>query len=233
MTSITAYFTQLDRFQVSLGDRGIATSDQEKTMAAGAQMWQSKMFTEDQMVALENRTSATQTWTELQTYFTEKWLEQKHYPATMAKQSRFKEAALQAQEAAAAEEEGEMQAMLFAMLQDQHTKQIAQMEATNKANMEAMMEKMNSLVASNATRQTHQPDKEKFHRADMSNPPAVAAIKQRSLKRKRRYAPTVKLSRCTSPRIAMNWRRTKQSAIRDGSPSLRQHLPLDRDRGQQ
>jgi len=140
-TSITAYFTQLDRSQVSLGDRGIATSDQEKTMAAGAQMWQSEMFTEDQMVAWENRTLATQTWTELQTYFTEKWLERKQYSATTAKKSRFKEAVLQAQEAAAAEEEGETQTMLFAMLQDQHTKQIAQMEATNKANMEAMMEK--------------------------------------------------------------------------------------------
>jgi len=53
-----------------------------------------------------------------------------------------------------------MQTMLFAMLQDQHTKQITQMEAKNKANMEAMMDKMNALVASNATRQTHQPDKE-------------------------------------------------------------------------
>jgi hypothetical protein len=104
-------------------------------MAVGAQMWQSEMFTEDQMVAWENRTSVTQTWAELQTYFTEKWLEQKQYSATTAKQSRFKEAVLQAQEAAAAEEEGETQAMLFAMLQDQHTKQIAQMEATNKANM--------------------------------------------------------------------------------------------------
>ena len=109
-TSITAYFTQLDHFQVSLGDCGIATSDQEKMMAAGAQMRQSKMFTEDQMVAWENRTSATQMWAVLQTYFTEKWLEQKQYSSTMAKQSRFKEAALQAQEAAAAEEEGEMQA---------------------------------------------------------------------------------------------------------------------------
>jgi hypothetical protein len=47
--SITMYFTQLDCFQVSLGDRGIAMSDQEKTMAACAQMWQSEMFTEDQM----------------------------------------------------------------------------------------------------------------------------------------------------------------------------------------
>jgi hypothetical protein len=120
MTSITAYFTQLDCFQVSLGDRGIATSDQEKTMAAGAQMWQSEMFTEDQMVAWEDRTSAMQTWAELQTYFTEKWLERKQYSATTAKQSRLKEAAPQAQEAAAAEEEGETQAMLFAMLQDQH-----------------------------------------------------------------------------------------------------------------
>jgi hypothetical protein len=40
-TSITAYFTQLDRFQVSFGNRGIATSDAEKTMAAGVQMRQS------------------------------------------------------------------------------------------------------------------------------------------------------------------------------------------------
>jgi hypothetical protein len=160
-TSITAYFTQLDRFQVSLGDRDIATSEQEKTMAAGAQMWQSEMFTEDQMVAWENRTSATQTWTALQTYFTEKWLERKQYSATTAKQSRFKEAALLAQETAAAEEEGESQAMLFAMLQEQHDKQIAAMAATNKANMEAMMEKMNALMAGRNRRiPAQQPDKE-------------------------------------------------------------------------
>jgi hypothetical protein len=35
-TSITAYFTLLDCFQVSLGNRGIAMSNEEKTMAAGA-----------------------------------------------------------------------------------------------------------------------------------------------------------------------------------------------------
>jgi hypothetical protein len=71
-TSITAYFTQLDRFQVSLGDCGIATSDAEKTMAAGEQMWQSEMFTEYQMVAWENKSVAQQIWAKLQTYFTEK-----------------------------------------------------------------------------------------------------------------------------------------------------------------
>jgi hypothetical protein len=60
-TSISVYFTQLNRFQVSLGNCSIATSNAEKTMEAGAQMWQSKMFTGDQMVAMENRTAAQQT----------------------------------------------------------------------------------------------------------------------------------------------------------------------------
>jgi hypothetical protein len=71
-TSITAYFTQLDRFQVSPGKCGIVTSNAEKMMVAGAQMWQSKMFTEDQMVGWENKTAAQQTWAKLQTYFTKK-----------------------------------------------------------------------------------------------------------------------------------------------------------------
>jgi hypothetical protein len=93
-TSITAYFMLLDRFQVLLGDCRITTSDEEKTMAAGAQMWQSEMFTEDQMVVWENRGAMAQTWAALQTYFTEKWLEQKQYSATTAKQSQFKEAVL-------------------------------------------------------------------------------------------------------------------------------------------
>jgi hypothetical protein len=54
-TSIIAYFTSLDRFQISLGDRGIAASNAKKTMAAGAQMWNSEMFTEDQMLSWENK----------------------------------------------------------------------------------------------------------------------------------------------------------------------------------
>jgi hypothetical protein len=62
MASITAYFTQLDCFQVSLGDHRIGTSKEEKTMAARAQMWQLEMFTEDQMVVLENRGAMAQMW---------------------------------------------------------------------------------------------------------------------------------------------------------------------------
>jgi hypothetical protein len=39
-------------------------------MAAGARMWESEMFTEDQMVAWENKTPAQQTWQALQDHFT-------------------------------------------------------------------------------------------------------------------------------------------------------------------
>ena len=174
------------------------------------------MFTEDQMVAWENRTSVTQTWAALQTYLTEKWLERKQYSSITAKQLQFKEAALQA----AAEEESETQAML----QDQHTKQITQMEATNKTNMEAMMDKMNALVASNATRQTHQPDKKNTPLGGNVKPPGGGDRVKNAL--------TVSVSCSTSPSSAMNWRQTKPRATRDGSPSLRRHPLLGRDQGQ-
>jgi hypothetical protein len=118
------------------------------------------MFTEDQMVAWENKPAAQQTWAALQAYFTEKWLERKQYSVTTAKQTRFKEAALLPQETAAAEEEGESQAMLFTMLQEQHNKQIAAMTATNKANMDAMMERMNEILAGGGEKQTGQHDKD-------------------------------------------------------------------------
>ncbi len=48
--SITAYFMALDKFCTSLANRGIAASIDEMTMAAGARMWESEMFTKDQMV---------------------------------------------------------------------------------------------------------------------------------------------------------------------------------------
>ena len=170
-TSITAYFSRLDRLQISLADRGISTSEAEKTMAAGAQMWSSEMFTENQMLTWENKAPAAQTWAALQTYFTEKYLERKQYSKTTAKQSQFKEAALLAQESAAAEEEGETQALLFAMLQDQHEKQMAKMAASNKANMDALMEKMNALVAAGGGRRSNKRDKEN---TPPSGPPATA-----------------------------------------------------------
>jgi hypothetical protein len=51
-------------------------------------------------------------------------------------------------------------AILFAMLQNQHAKQIMQMEATNKTNMNPMMEQINALVAAGRAQQAHHPDKE-------------------------------------------------------------------------
>jgi hypothetical protein len=45
-TSITASFTGLHKYHTSLANRGIATSIKEMTMAAGARIWESKMFTE-------------------------------------------------------------------------------------------------------------------------------------------------------------------------------------------
>ncbi len=110
------------------------------------------------MVAWENKPAAQQTWAVLQAYFTKKWLERKQYSATTAKQLRFKEAALLAQEKAAAEEEGESQAMLFAMLHKQYDNQIAAMTATHKANMDALMERMNTILAGGGEKQTAQND---------------------------------------------------------------------------
>jgi hypothetical protein len=106
------------------------------------------------MVAWENRPTTNQTWTNLQIYFTEKWLERRQYSAATAKQSCFKEAALAAQEQEAATEEGEIQAMMFALLQEQHQLQLKSMAAANKATMEAMMEQINALVAAQGGRQS-------------------------------------------------------------------------------
>jgi hypothetical protein len=95
-TSITAYFTGLDKFRTSLANQGIATSVEEMTMVAGTRMWESKMFTEDQMVAWESKPATQQTWQALQDYFTEKWLECCQYLQVTAKHLRFKDTALAA-----------------------------------------------------------------------------------------------------------------------------------------
>ncbi len=167
-TSITAYFTALDKFQTSLADRGISTSIDEMTMAAGARMWESEMFTEDQMVAWENKTAAQQTWQALQDYFTEKWLERRQYSQATAKHSRFKDAALAAQETAAAEEEGEALAMMFALLQEQHRAQLDAMASANQKAMDVMFERMNAIVAGNGPG----PDKENTPPGGNVNPGA-------------------------------------------------------------
>jgi hypothetical protein len=146
-TSTTAYFTSLDKFCTSLADQGIATSIEEMTMAAGVRMWESKMFTKDQMVAWENKPATQQTWQALQDYFMEKWLERRQYSQTTAKHLWFKDAVLATQEQAVAEEEGKTTAMMFALLQEQHKHQMEAMAASSQKAMDTMMERMNALVA--------------------------------------------------------------------------------------
>jgi hypothetical protein len=146
-TSITAYFTGLDKFRISLTDWGIATSIKEMTMAVGARMWESEMFTKDQMVALENKPATQQTWQALKDYFTEKWLECRQYSQATAKHSWFKDAALTAQELAVAEEESETTTMMFALLQEQHKLQIEAMASANQKSMDGILEQMNGMLA--------------------------------------------------------------------------------------
>jgi hypothetical protein len=222
-TSITAYFTSLDCFQISLVDGGIATSDAEKTMAAGAQMWNSEMFTENQMPSWENKPAIDQTWPNLQTYFTKKWLERKQYLAMTAKQSRFKEAALFARETAAVEVKGETQAMLFAMLQEQHNKQMATMAASNKANMDAMVERMNMLVSAGGGRRSN--NKENTPPVGTPHPRAVVqeATKPRSPSARDNFVPTAKHLFTTPPTNATSWRQTRTLATPGGRQCSRQN----------
>jgi hypothetical protein len=120
---------------------------EEMMMAAGTRMWESKMFTKDQMVAWKSKPATQQTWQALQDYFTEKWLERCQYSQATAKHLRFKDTALSTQEQAAAAEEGKTTAMMFAHLQEQHKHQMEVMAASSQKAMDTMMEQMNALVA--------------------------------------------------------------------------------------
>ena len=70
----------------------------------------------------------------------EKWLECHQYLQATAKHSRFKDTALAAQEQVAAEEEGRVSAMMFALLQEQHKTQLEAMGMANQMAIEAMFE---------------------------------------------------------------------------------------------
>jgi hypothetical protein len=104
-----------------------------------------EMFTKDQMIAWENKPAVQQTWQALQDYFTEKWLERRQYSQATAKHLRFKDTALTAQELAAAEEEGETMAVMFALLQEQHKSQMEAIAAANQKLMDAILEQMNAM----------------------------------------------------------------------------------------
>jgi hypothetical protein len=172
---------------------------------------------------LDKRRYLAQTWAALQAYFTEKWLERKQYSATMAKQSRFKEAALLAQEKAAAEEKGESQAMLFAMLHKQYDNQIVAMTATHKANMDALMERINAILAGGGENKWH-----KMTRTTL--PPGGTGahlrerewerIKPRNHENKRPSVPTAKRLSSTNQITVPSSRQTRTNDGQAGSPFM-------------
>jgi hypothetical protein len=104
----------------------------------------------------------------------------------MAKQLHFKEAALLAQETAVAEGKGNLHEIIFAMLQEQHDRQIAAMAATNKVTMDAMMERMNALVAGGGGRRPTHLDKESTLTVGSSPPTSTGSGRTQPKKPKRR-----------------------------------------------
>jgi hypothetical protein len=225
-TSITAYFTALDKFRTSLADRGISTSVDKMTMAAGARMWESEMFTEDQMVTWENKTAAQQTWQALQDYFTEKWLERRQYLQATAKQSWFKDAALAVQETAAAEEEGEASAMMFALLQEQHRAQLDAMASANQKAMDMMFERMNAIVGGKGTG----PDKENTPPGGNVNPDSDNDTG--TTKRKKKKCPHCGKTVLHKAAVVTSLKPTPANGGQDGSRSrMRERRRNDRDQG--
>jgi hypothetical protein len=82
--------------------------------------------------------------------------------------------------------------MLFTMLQEQHDKQMATMAASNKANMDAMMERMNVLVAAGGGRRSN--NKENTLPAGNTTPTGggTGGNKTKKPKRKRKLCPNCK-----------------------------------------
>ena len=74
------------------------------------------------------------------------------------------------------------------MLQEQHMKQLAQMEAMNKTNMEAMMEKMNAMIGSSK----NPADKENTRPTGNVNPPTSGDECVKKPRRKKTLCPNCK-----------------------------------------
>jgi hypothetical protein len=109
----------------------------------------------------------------------------------------------------AAEEEGKASAMMFALLQEQHTTQLKAMVMANQKAMEAMFERINAIVGG----QCKVVDKENM-------PPAAGNTGKSTgrTKRNRKSAPAAESTCFTSPPIATSLRPTKVSIGWGGSP---------------
>ena len=83
------------------------------------------------------------------------------------------------------------QAMMFALLQEQHQSQLKAMAAANKAAMEAMMERMNALVTAQGGRK-HDSAADKENERPMTNRGKEDDIKKGPTRRKKALCPHCK-----------------------------------------
>ena len=150
---ITKYWKHLDELTTKLGEHNIATSDEEKFMAAVARMWESEFFTDKNLIKWEKKEAVDQTWTNVKTYLKELYQSHKQYSKSLAKWSRFHESASNVKERENKKEENDA-TMMFAMMQEQHQEQLNAMresnaEATKMANtaMAEMAKNMQIMMA--------------------------------------------------------------------------------------
>ena len=146
---LQAYFASIERFELTLPDRGLDVPTGRNVLAVGAMMWDSGQFTSKQMHKWENKTAALKTWDNIKAYFTQQWQEQQAYNKMTAKQSAFKEAAMLAKEAEAAEQ----QAQIFVLMQTQHDEQMKKIVE----NMAAMQKQYEGLLKQK-NKENHNPN---------------------------------------------------------------------------
>ncbi len=79
-------------------------------------MWEREMFIKNLMVAWKNKTPAQANLAGPPGLLMEKWLEHRQYLQATVKHLHFEDAALAAQELAAAEEEGKTMEMMLTLL---------------------------------------------------------------------------------------------------------------------
>ena len=136
-SDLQAYFAIIQRFELTLPDRGLDVPTGRNVLAVGAMMmmWDSGQFTSKQMHKWENKVATDKTWDNIKAYFTQQWQEQQAYNKMTAKQSAFKEAAMLAKEAEVAEQ----QAQIFVLMQTQHDEQMKKI-VENMASMQKQYE---------------------------------------------------------------------------------------------
>ncbi len=84
-----------------------------------------------------------------------------------------------------------MQAMMFTLLQEQHSAQLDAMTAANKAAMEMMMERMNALVTAQVGRK-HNPAADKENEPPPANRGKEDSTQKGSTRRKKTLCPHCK-----------------------------------------